>query len=189
MAFIEDKVNFFFDNQLFLDKTNRKFQVECFEELKKINFPFNIFSESRNYQHSISIISDYNQNGDPTVLKESENDYSLEFLSSFFDSKIFRVGIHISDVGTIYKTNWGVKNYLNKNEKWFSSIQQTDLPEAIQRSFGTIETFLQKQLNFIRLSPEELNAEMNLVNHNVKFTATIDELLFGGLDLYNQLGI
>lgn len=194
MESLKNKITNFFDNKLFLNKTNRKFQLECFEELNKLNFPFNFYSQSRNYQHSISIISDYNEMGNSTALRENSNEYSFEFLSSFFDSKIYRVGIEFSDVDTIYKASWGVRNYQDKNEKWFSVIQQNDLPEAIQNDFSAIETLLQKQLNFDRLPPEERNTESNWLNEttnfkNIEYTPTLEELLLGGLDLYNELGI
>lgn len=186
----QNKVNQFFQQKLFLDKSNRNYQMETLKELNKINFPFSIFSESRNYQHSISIVTDFNTNGDPATLNNDDNDYSREFIHSFFNSKIYRVLIEFSDVDKIYKVNWGVKNYLNESEKWFSTILPHELPECIQKNFKSIESHLQKTLDCTKLNQEELNTKVDMFDFkNSDYTPTLEELLFGGLDLYNALGI
>lgn len=192
---IKQQTLLFFDQKRYMERTNQMYQNDCMAYLKSKGFVFIIFRSSRNYEHSLTIMSDFNSDGISTALDQNENDYDLSFRNEFFaDSLVFRLMLTLSDVGKFYKVNWGLKNYSVENEIGFKHVPVKNLPAQIINNFERIESVIQNELGIKKLFEEELVEKVDWLNEisdfkDVQYLPTLEEFLFGSFVMYRELDI
>jgi hypothetical protein len=183
----------FFQHKKYLNSNNREHQIKFLEVLMKRYKNLEVYGEHRNYQHSIELFWTFSENGD--LVSESLDSDFYEHYFSKTNNKLYRASVAISDIGPFIKIDW------NKLERSTSNGEHTTLfvldeavPVTVRNSLSDIlgTTIYNQKLQV--LSDVEKLERLDWLKSTSDFEKsqylpTLDDLLFGGFQIYSALGI
>ncbi len=182
----------FFNEEKYWVKVNRDYQEKLFTMIKALDTNFNVFSDSRNYEHCITFAIDYDSSGvshdtfNNSLIEEHQYDESDGTVS------IYRLAIYVSDMLPLINFSWSQIQLSDK--KSIRNVLENLLPEPIRSKLQNLEKIILNEKTFEIVGGKQLNEKATWFKHSnldpeSSYQPTYFELLFGGLDLYNELGI
>lgn len=181
----------FFKTKAYLNHANRAHQLIIHRELSKRFGEIEIHSEDRNYNHDIQFHLAFNEKGDfiPTVGDLYDKSDYLNKMAT----PLFMAFVQISDLGP-YITDFWNKCTLMENRVMPEYIVNENVPDLLRESLSEVLDVCKAEQEFWLIPVEERQFKLNWLNEirefsELEYTPTIEELLFGGLDIYNALRI
>lgn len=181
----------FFNKKEYLDHQNRPHQIKIIQALTAKLGEIKIGSEDRNYNHDIDFQIHFDQHANLIAIDL----YSGDILNYTSRTKapLYKAIIKISDIGPFIMIFWNICEYQNDKVE-ISYLNYEKIPPLLQFETHKILNTLSIKDEIWILSQEEFDLKLHWLSEmpeftKIEYTPTLGEYLFGGLDLYNQLGI
>lgn len=183
-----------FKARKFYQRENTEYQKRLINYFQEKKVEYYLANDSRNYEHSISVLLAFNKNGEipqPSYYSDLSTQTSIE---NKFHNTVFVADLTISDITAVYYVNWFRVDCRSSVRGISESITMSELSEEILSAFKIIQVQVEINAKIIRLENELLDTKVDwlkdLEDYQCSdYTPTFRELLFGGLDIYNRLNL
>lgn len=151
----------FFRNENYNISENREHQIFIIDELSKVFGELEVYSEHRNYNHSIELILHFNDVGEYLPIDFHSDDAQSYLLKD--KSILFRAIISISDIGPYIVIHWNKLSLIDEKLA-VNFIQDEDVPCLPKTHlFKALKNLCEEQKVRIVLQPENLKSITGLV--------------------------
>ncbi len=188
---IKSEITHFYKNEEYLDHENRPHQLNILKAFSAKISDIEIHGEHRNYNHSIELMLHFNENGEYVPI-EFHSDDALNYLLKTKE-KLYRAIVSISDIGSYIIVYWNKVSLVDKKQT-ADFIQDVDVPHLPKTNLSKILNQINQVQEITIIGEPEKSEKQNWLKEiegfqKVKYTPTLEELLFGGLDIYNEFGL
>jgi hypothetical protein len=181
----------FFAKKEYLTHTNRSYQLKLIESISKNVGSLEIHGEDRNYNHDIQLFIHFNHDGQFVPIEFHSDDTLNHLVKS--KKPIYKAIVRISDIGPYLVDYWNVLDLIN-GEIDTDYVTNDNVPLLIMSELNKILDPFTDTQEFLRFSLPERNEKYNWINELSEYeelsdSFSLEELVFGGFEIYSKMGI
>ncbi len=189
---IKSDVLRFFNQKQYHQVGDHEYQKKAIQLIRKLGIEFDIDSDLRNYTHYTGVIIDFDTNGnilDSTIRIDHDSN-----LRAVLNGEIVTLFIAFSDINKYLRIFLNRRYLDQQGEVELDDILINDVNHLIKSKIDSLINKLIDELGFHSVENEVLDRKVDWLNEveefkSIDFKPNVGDLVFGGFEIYSELGI